>query len=246
MYKPKRYIWGMFLTYFIERKLKMRLPISPERRWKWNLISEVRFWDKFISVLNRNDKYMFLLDPKLPLHDEIIKLLPYQEEIKILDVGAGPLTFLGKVYNKSKLNIDAIDPLAEEYDRILNKYQLIPPIRTTKLAAEKLREKYFENSFDFVYASNSIDHCYSPENAIVEMIKVVKKNHYILLKHKPYEATKQNWQGLHQWNFSEENGDFLISSKNYKINFSKRNRKLCTVKCEYDNDNNLNTIIKKL
>lgn len=238
----------MFLTYFIERKLQIRLPITPEKRWKWNLFSEVRFWDKFIkkNVLNWDDKYMMRLDPKLPLQNEITKLLPDKKEIKILDVGAGPLTYLGKVHYKSYLKIDAIDPLAEEYNRILNKYQLSPPIRTTKLAAEKLGEKYSENSFDFVYAGNSIDHCYSPENAIVEIIKVVKKNHYILLKHIPYVATKQNWEGLHQWNFSEENGDFLISSKNYKINFSKKYRILCEVKCNYDNDNNLNTLIKKM
>jgi len=246
MYKPKRYILGILLTYFIERKLKIRFPITPERRWKWNLISEVRFWDKFFNVLNRNDEYMMRLDPKLPLHDEIIELLPEQEEVNILDVGAGPLTFLGKVYDKSKIKIEAIDPLADEYDRILTKNKLIPPIRTTKLAAEKLREKYSENSFDFVYASNSIDHCYSPENAIIEMIKVVKKNHYILLKHIPYEATKQDWRGLHQWDFLEKNGDFLISSKNYKINFSIKYLNICTIKCEYDNDNNLNTVIKKL
>lgn len=247
MPKLNRYIVGTIFAYIFERKLKIRLPITSERRWKWNLLSEIRFWEKLIkqTKFNQNNVISSRLDPNLPLQKKIINLLPFQEEIRILDVGAGPLTYLGKCYNKSKLIIEAIDPLAEEYDYILNKYQLIQPIRTTKLDAEKIGEKYSENSFDFVFASNSLDHCYSPEKAIIEMIKVVKKNHNILLIHTPNEATRQDWQGLHQWNFSEENGDFTISSKYNKINFSKKYESLCKTKCEYDNDSNLNTIIKK-
>ena len=150
------------------------------------------------------------------------------------DVGADPLTYIGKIYDKAKLKIIAIDPLADEYDKILSKYSLTPLIHTEKLEAEKLTQRFVENSFDLVFARNCIDHSYSPENAILEMLKVAKESCYVLLLHRPNEAEQENWRGLHQWNFSSENGDFIISSKNYKINFSRKYSNLCKVECRYD------------
>jgi SAM-dependent methyltransferase len=225
----------LFLFIF-ERKLGLRLPISSRLRWKYNIGSEVRFWDKCIRTkgLIWQDEFRLRLDPNLKLQEEITRLLPDQNEISILDVGAGPLTYVGKVYDKAAIKITAVDPLAEEYDIILSKYSLVPLIRTEKLDAEELTKKFAENSFDIVFARNCIDHSYSPEAAILEMLKVVKENCYVLLLHRPNEAEQENWRGLHQWNFSTEDGDFFISSKNEKTNFSKKYSHLCQTKCSYD------------
>jgi len=225
----------LFLILF-ERKLGLRLPISPKLRWKFNISSEIRFWDKCIKTngLIWPEEYRLRLDPQLALQDEIVKLLPLNSEVKILDVGAGPLTYIGKIYNEIKLIIIAVDPLAEEYDKILLRYSLIPIIHTEKLDAEELSTRFAENSFDLVFARNCIDHSYSPENAILEMLKVVKEGNYVLLLHRPNEAEQENWRGLHQWNFSIEEGEFIISSKNYRINFSKKYSLLCTTECSYD------------
>lgn len=224
------------LLYIIERKLKIRLPISAKMRWKSNISSEVRFWDRCIRTkgLIWHDEYRLRLDPQLELHEEIAKLLPIKNEVSILDVGAGPLTYLGKIYDKAKLKIIAVDPLADEYDKILSKYSLTPLIRTKKLDAEELTKRFEEKSFDLVFARNCIDHSYSPENAILEMLKVVRENCYVLMLHRPNEAEQEKWRGLHQWNFSSEEGDFFISSKSTKINFSKKYSHLCKTECRYD------------
>ena len=228
-------VMELFLILF-ERILKLRLPISSKLRWKFNISSEIRFWDNCIRTngLIWPEEFRLRLDPQLALQDEIAKLLPLTSEVMILDVGAGPLTYIGKIYNSVKLKIIAVDPLAEEYDKILYRYSLIPLIHTEKLDAEKLTKRFAENSFDLVFARNCIDHSYSPENAILEMLKVVKEGCYVLLLHRPNEAEQEKWRGLHQWNFSMEDENFVISSKNYKINFSKKYSHLCITKCEYD------------
>jgi SAM-dependent methyltransferase len=242
------YNFTELLLIFIERKLKIRLPISHKIRWKFNISYEIRFWDKCIKTngLIWPDEYKLRFNPLLPLQQEVAILLPKINEVRILDVGAGPFTYLGKVHQGIDLNITAIDPLADEYDRILKKYSKTPLIRTQKLNAENLSKKFQENSFDLVFARNCIDHAYSPETAILEMIKVVKKGRYVLLIHRPNEAENENWEGLHQWNFSEYKGDFLISSKNLELNFTKKYIELCEIQCTFDaNDNMLHTKILK-
>ena len=159
-------------------------------------------------------------------------LLP-QDEIHILDVGAGPLTYLGRKFHGKQINITAVDPLADEYDKILAKYQVQPLIRTEKLAGEELTTRFQPNTFDLVFARNSIDHSYDPERVILQMIEVVKPGRYVLLEHLPNEASKHHYIGLHQWNFSvSADGDFLINSKLGNVNFTKKYKDICTTTCE--------------
>ncbi len=239
--KIRNYGFGEFITYIFERKLKIRLPISSELRWEFNIKSEIRFWDNWFRTngLEWPEEYLLRLDKNRPLQSEILKLIPEKESVDILDVGAGPLTYIGKIFEKAILNITAVDALADEYDKLLLKYNLNPNVRTTKLNAEELTTKFDENSFDFVFARNSIDHCYSPEKAVQEMIRVVKIGHYVLMVHRPNEAKKENWRGLHQWNFDSSSDDFIISTKSYRINISEKYSTICTTKCEYDKNEDM-------
>lgn len=164
-------------------------------------------------------------------------MLPQKLKIYILDVGADPLTYLGKIFEGKRINITAVDPLADEYDLILDKYQIQPLIRTQKLAAEELTKRFSPSTFDLVVARNSIDHAYGPESGVLQMIDVVKSGQYVLLEHRQNEAENENYSGLHQWNFSlSANGDFLISSKFDKVNKTKKYAELCTITCEIVNE----------
>lgn len=244
-----KYGIGEFMIHLIERKFKVLLPLSNKTRWKWSIKSEIRFWDKWLKTkgLDWKDEFTKRLDPYLILQEDIVELLPKQPEIKILDVGAGPLTTLGKVFSDININIIAIDPLADEYNKLMAKYNITPIIRTINLTAEDLENYFSENSFDLVFASNSIDHTYSPEKSILSMLKVVKKNHFVYLKHRLNEAISENWKGLHQWNFSHDKNDFIISSRNQTINFSQKYKSVCETTCNYKiNENMLSVRIKKL
>jgi SAM-dependent methyltransferase len=209
--------------------------LEPKTKWNAGLKSEVRYWDSYIQTkgLQRPEIYELKFDPDLPLQPRPAALLLPQAEIHILDVGAGPLTYLGRKFHGESINITAVDPLANDYDRILAKYQVQPLIRTEKLDGEELTTRFHSNSFDLVFARNSIDHSYDPEKVILQMIDVVKPGRYVLLEHMPNEANKNHYIGLHQWDFFiSADGDFLINSKLGNVNFTKKYADICTTTCE--------------
>jgi hypothetical protein len=84
-------------------------------------------------------------------------LLPDKASVTILDVGAGPLTFLGKKHSRQELLIEAVDPLADFYDQILTEFEIEPIVRTKKCAAEELSRRFEPDTFDLVFARMSIN-----------------------------------------------------------------------------------------
>jgi SAM-dependent methyltransferase len=242
----KRYLKKGFLI--IRSAFKQLMYYTNKRKWKRGIQSELRFWDDYFRTkgLEWHDTYGERFNPNLPLQHRLSALLPPQEKIEILDVGAGPLTFLGKKSEGKRIYITAIDPLADEYDKLFAKYHIVPLVRTEKLDAEKLTTRFPENTFDLVFARNCIDHAYNPECAIIEMIKVVKKGCYVLMEHRVNEAEKEGYRGLHQWNFSMTiAGEFLINGKCFHVNFSEKYNAICQITCELDTENWLITKILK-
>ena len=184
--------------------------------------------------------YSIRHDPEYPLQTRPAALLPSDiHEVAILDVGAGPLNYLGKKLPGKKINITAVDPLAVEYDKILKKYNIVPLVRTQCVAAEHLCNAFKRNTFDLVYARNCIDHSFDPERAILQMIDVVKRGGFVLLEHYPDEAEREKYSGLHQWNFSmNEFGEFIIKSKKTEINMTRKYANRCDIKSEIVKDSN--------
>jgi len=208
--------------------------------WQEGIYSEIEFWDSYFATkgLQWADSYEMRFDPDLPLQSRPVALLPPQIEINILDVGAGPHTFLGKKHEGKQLNITAVDPLADEYELIFDKYQIPPaPVKTRKLAGEELTTLFDRSTFDFVVARNCIDHSYSPEIAILQMVDIVKSGSYVLLEHRENEAVNANYLGLHQWNFSmSPEGDFIISSKFDTVNMTRKYADYFSITCEIVNE----------
>jgi hypothetical protein len=77
----------------LSERLRISL-INHKKKWEENLPEEVRWWERHISIWKEFDDR---LNPNLPLQALIVNLLPpNQRYVKILDVGAGPLTIVGK------------------------------------------------------------------------------------------------------------------------------------------------------
>jgi SAM-dependent methyltransferase len=119
---------------------------------------------------------------------------------KVLDLGAGPITHLIENCDISSLEIYAVDPLADDYNRMLDQYNIQPPVRTRKGDGAKLVEAFGENFFDLTYSRNAVDHSIDPLKCIDEMIKVTKPGCFIVMQAYEREGESQNWTGLHQWN----------------------------------------------
>jgi SAM-dependent methyltransferase len=185
------------------KKLFVRCGYTKEI-WKDNLAAELSFWDYFIKTkgAGNNEDYKQRVNPNSEFQENLRSYLDKEAETnKILDVGAGPLTSLKKKCDFTKIKIVAVDPLADEYDSILQKYNIQPIVKTQKCEGEKLTEKFVENMFDIVYSGNALDHSYDPLKCIEEMIKVAKKEHYVIIQVFYREGKKNSWSGLHQWDF---------------------------------------------
>jgi SAM-dependent methyltransferase len=189
--------------------------VSTRERWAGAIAGEATFWDDWLATkaFGDVDQYERRLDPAAALEEALIvdRLGHFpQRTISILDVGAGPLTTVAKTFPGKELTIVAVDPLADEYDAILARAGVTPPVRTTLCHGERLLESFEPSSFDIAYAANALDHSYDPFVVIRNMLVVVKAGGFVLLTHKRNEAERKGYLGLHQWNFENRDGRFFI------------------------------------
>jgi SAM-dependent methyltransferase len=185
---------------------------------------ETDYWDSFFRTRGGQwtEDYQRRLDPGatlIPMHARLVDSIP-GDDIGVLDVGAGPLTVLGKRHPTKRLRITAVDPLAARYDILLAKYGVTPPVRTIAGSGESLLAQFGEGAFDFVYAQNCIDHAEDPVVAIEQMVRVTRPGGLTALYHAPDEAEAQSYSGLHQWNFSLKDDRFVVSGRSRRTDIA--------------------------
>ena len=206
--------------------------------WESSLPSECPFWEKALANEGRDwhpAAFRERTDPNLELQEELKTLLnaPEGAVVKILDIGAGPLTTLGKKWRGRELKIVPLDPLAEQYNALLARLSIRPPIPTLRGFGENLVEQFGEESFDLAYSSNALDHTQDPVTVIRQMLKVVKTGHYVYLTHFTNEGHREGYWGIHQWNFDIKRGDLVISDgRGRRYTANGEFGRLATVQCE--------------
>jgi SAM-dependent methyltransferase len=193
--------------------------------WGAGIDFEISFWTNFFATkgLQWPDDYAARLDLNTPIYPFYIQHLRTDDFsiAKILDVGSGPISRLGKVHNGTRLDITACDPLADHYAQILAKYDITPPIRTVKAFAEDLSAYFGKNIFDLVVCTNALDHSFEPLRGIAQMLDVVKVGGTVLLEHLFNEAEAETYMGFHQWNFDLQDGHFIMWNRDARINASE-------------------------
>jgi SAM-dependent methyltransferase len=221
------------------RRLLRGAPGEHTDAWRRELPSEVAFWKEYVETggLDWPDEYAERLDPASTLTEPLIagRLggLP-GETASILDVGAGPMTTLGKTYPGKTLTITAVDPLAGDYDRLLAKAGVVPPVRTLACRGEELLERFPPESFDVAYARNSLDHSDDPARVIANMVRLVKPGGWVALRHYRTEAETERYHGLHQWNFDIRGQDLFLWSQWAEHNLTRMLRPEVDVECGYE------------
>ncbi len=208
-------------------------------RRSMGLRAEIAFWDHWFRTHGASwpEDYRQRLDPQRPL---ITRLRPFvdaipHENVSILDVGAGPLTLIGFIHPTKQLRITATDLLAPQYDALLARYHIIPPVRTIAADAEQLDRLFGSNQFDIVHAQNCIDHMASPLVTIRAMVAVTKQGDWVVLSHAENEAENENYTGIHQWNLTTDGTDFMVWGRGQIINVSTDLIGKATVQCQLAN-----------
>ncbi len=201
--------------------------------WRMRKRSEVDFWAAWLAgeagaeewISDRDSR----MSPETPIRDPLVRAELDRhpaDEISILDVGAGPVTALGFRYPGKRLTIVAVDPLADDYDRLLRKADLDPPIRTIRVAGEELEEHFGARSFDIAYAVNALDHSADPLAIISNMVAVVRPGGLVLLRHKRNEGESAGYWGMHLWNFDVVDDAFLVSNNAVEVNVGSALKRL--------------------
>jgi SAM-dependent methyltransferase len=201
----------------LPRRALMHSRLGRRLLWRTRKNTEVDFWESWLVRAPGTEQWASdreeRLTPETEIRDPVVreelKRNPAQE-ISILDVGAGPVTWLGFRYPGKTLTIVPVDPLADEYDRLLRDAGLDPPVRTIRVAGEALLEHFGPRSFDIAYASNALDHSADPLTIISNMVAVVRAGGVVILRHKRNEGESARYGGLHQWNFDAVDGSLLV------------------------------------
>ncbi len=211
--------------------------------WRLSLPSEVQFWANYLATRGKScraeEEFKFRMSPEAELQPWLRQWLRLPEGgvFKALDVGAGPLTWIGKKWDQHTIQIEAIDPLAEAYDQIMSQHGLNPPVRTQKGNGEEVMELFGKGVFDLTFARNSLDHSYDAIKAVTSMIEATKTGGVIFLWHNQDEAEHLCYEGLHQWNFRLENGALKVWKGNRELNVNQAFAgTLEVLRCELEGD----------
>ena len=169
------------------------------------------------------------------------------DSVEICDIGSGPISVAANVFSKSNFQggrLTLFDPLANFYAKFLSEAGLNLPTPIFGLG-ETLQCK---NTFDIIYARNSIDHSFDAPLAVLNLIDQVRVGGYCVFEHYENEALLENYDGIHHWNFEEIENDSWIWSPSTRINVSDLLSSYCDFEIQTTKDGQkpfITIVIKK-
>jgi SAM-dependent methyltransferase len=214
-------------------------PLSRNRRFA--LWTEVLFWWKWLREGRSSAVRADLLDPSRPLRSDLVDVVSRlgSGKVRILDVGAGPLTTIGFRHPTDPgitIEVTPTDVLAPSYERLLRKRGVKPVVPTLYCDAERLTEKFMPGSFDLAFAGNCLDHMERPVRAIEQMFELVRPGGFVVLVHFVDEGEKQEYTGLHAWNIRAENGRLIVANDRDRIDVAEHFGARAEVVTRVEND----------
>lgn len=180
--------------------------------WADGLRAELRFWDAWLAMrgLDWPDDHARRFDPAAPLLPRLAALARGDGVLRLLDVGAGPVTGAGYRLGGTPVALTAVDPLAPLYAALLARHGQAAPVATSFGLAEALTLTLPVDSFDLVHCRNALDHAIDPLAGLAQMLAVARIGGRVVLSHFTDEAVAAGGVGLHQWNFAIRAGRFVI------------------------------------
>lgn len=200
-----------------------QMPTPPEHDhaiWKERATQEVDFWKKWIRSggMRWKEGFQRKTDPKAPLAPLVEAFLPELElrkgqKLEILDIGSGPLSWVGTSHPDHEIDLIAVDPLADEYNAELDDKGIKGVGRPVKGYFETALWQLGANRFDIVWCANSLDHSIDPVIGLYNIINVCKNGGGVILMFHPDEAEQEEYVGLHQWNLNAGNDRLTLTHK---------------------------------
>ncbi len=207
-----------------------RMVSSPRRVWERALPGELEFWRRYIETrgLDFPDEFDAQLDPQAPIRDEFLLAavdLVGGPLVRILDVGAGPLSAVGQRDPRDpdrRVELVAVDPLGDEYAKLLLEAGISPPVLTRACSGEDLVDALGRGSFDIAYARNSVDHGVDAPAIVENMLDCVRVGGAVVLHHYRREAENMRYEELHQWNFDVRDERLVLFDRRHSHDLTER------------------------
>lgn len=209
--------WNWFTPDILEAKEKKMGEKASEKEWEEHLPQEIKFWDQIIGgtfqVKEWCDNFKIRGNDENYCYDPLRGIIKKND--RILDVGSGPASVLGTHFDGEKLDLVAVDPLADEYKKLYKKYNNYPKVIPQYGTGENLNE-YVTGKFDLIFSRNAMDHSYNPFKFIENMVSLLTKHGTILIIVGINEGVRENYSGLHKWNFLPLEDDVVIWNQIYE------------------------------
>ncbi len=195
------------------------------REWRAGMAQEIAFWSHWIHTRGSKWGWEFQqrLDPNSTVEPIVGRIIDRigRKRISVLDVGAGPMTWVGKHYLNYEIVVSACDPLADVYRHMLRRAGIQPPVHTEFAMAEDLDLRYEAGQFCIVCCRNALDHSFDPVRGVIQMLRACRVGGCVLLKHIPNEGENAHYEGLHKWNFSSSGQNMIIWNPHHSFNVSE-------------------------
>lgn len=216
IYKPKNILHNFKFTSAIDKN-------TTNNGFK----NEIDFWDTELSLKGQYSKSISDRLSKTKSKQAWPKILVnYLKNFKkykpkVLDLGSGPVSQLSYGAFSKQINLECVDPLGNEYIKLLHKYKhkLCYPLKCC--SGESLKKIYNENTFDIVWMHNAIDHSQNPQKVIDSVSKILKIGGYFILQMWSYEGKAESYVGLHQHDFFVDKFQNLYLITKHGNQFSK-------------------------
>ncbi|MEH6710872.1 MAG: methyltransferase domain-containing protein [Paraglaciecola polaris] len=182
-------------------------------KWREGAQEEIYFWEKSLATRHRRATLCELRVQKdAAFNSDIVALLANSDKstINVLDVGSGPVTALGYCSDKYNIQLNLVDPLANEYKHLYAKYQFYPPVVPEACRGEDVIEHFGERQFDVAYSCNALDHSEEPLKILHNMCHLLIGGGLLYVDVHENVAVEAGYAGLHQWNFTVEKGQVVL------------------------------------
>ena len=185
------------------------------------LADELAYWRRALSGIGESAAFIRRrLDPEtrrsecFPFVAELVAIGRERfPRLRVLDVGSGPLSTVAWIAEEGLGEVVAIDPLGAEYVALMEELKIEFPVLPLSGSGEALHELFGPASFELVYSRNALDHAVDPQRCLDEIWRVLVPGGAVSLEVFAYEGARQDYDGLHHFDFACRAGKFVCSDR---------------------------------
>lgn len=193
--------------------------------WRARSSQEVNFWENWVKTGGSQwpDGFKRKTNPDAPLigtAEAFLTELGHDPArvCKVLDIGSGPLSYVGTKSDTYSIDLTIVDPLADDYNRLLDAKGVTGVARPQEGYFETATRQFGTNAFDLVWCFNSLDHSMDPLLGLFNLLSVCRIGGGLILSFHPNEADRGKYQGLHQWNLDYQEDKIVMSQMGRQMN----------------------------